>query len=95
MLEGGGQILRMSAALSAITGLGVSVDRVRAKRAKPGLQVGARHAHKLTATIGDAAGLIIIISIIIVIIIISSGTHWGRSGPRPPRHVTPSAWPPS
>ncbi|KXZ54935.1 hypothetical protein GPECTOR_3g105 [Gonium pectorale] len=38
MLEGGGQILRYSAALSAITGTPVAVEKVRAKRSKPGLQ---------------------------------------------------------
>lgn len=38
MLEGGGQILRYSAALSAITGRALQVDSVRAKRSRPGLQ---------------------------------------------------------
>ncbi|PNW88984.1 hypothetical protein CHLRE_01g053288v5 [Chlamydomonas reinhardtii] len=38
MLEGGGQILRYSAALCAITGQAVGVERVRAKRTRPGLQ---------------------------------------------------------
>ncbi|KAG2424630.1 hypothetical protein HXX76_014355 [Chlamydomonas incerta] len=38
MLEGGGQILRYSAALSAISGRAVGVERVRAKRTRPGLQ---------------------------------------------------------
>ncbi|PNH10368.1 RNA 3'-terminal phosphate cyclase, partial [Tetrabaena socialis] len=38
MLEGGGQILRYASALSAITGVPVAVDKVRAGRAKPGLQ---------------------------------------------------------
>ena len=35
--EGGGQVLRTSLALSAITGTPVHVTRVRAKRSKPGL----------------------------------------------------------
>ncbi len=38
MLEGGGQILRNASALAAITGVPVAVDRIRAKRSKPGLQ---------------------------------------------------------
>ncbi|KAG2432756.1 hypothetical protein HYH02_012889 [Chlamydomonas schloesseri] len=38
MLEGGGQILRYSAALAAVTGQAVGVERVRAKRTRPGLQ---------------------------------------------------------
>ena len=36
--EGGGQILRTSLALSAITGTSVTIERIRAKRPKPGLQ---------------------------------------------------------
>ena len=36
--EGGGQILRTSLALSAITGTPVTIEQVRAKRPKPGLQ---------------------------------------------------------
>lgn len=36
--EGGGQILRTSLALSAITGTPVTIEKVRAKRPKPGLQ---------------------------------------------------------
>lgn len=36
--EGGGQILRTSLALSAITGTPVTIERIRAKRPKPGLQ---------------------------------------------------------
>jgi RNA 3'-terminal phosphate cyclase (ATP) len=36
--EGGGQILRTSLALSAITGTPVTTERIRAKRPKPGLQ---------------------------------------------------------
>jgi RNA 3'-terminal phosphate cyclase (ATP) len=36
--EGGGQILRSSLALSAITGTPVKIEKIRAKRAKPGLQ---------------------------------------------------------
>jgi RNA 3'-terminal phosphate cyclase (ATP) len=36
--EGGGQILRTSLALSAITGTSVTIEKIRAKRPKPGLQ---------------------------------------------------------
>ncbi|SFE02578.1 RNA 3'-terminal phosphate cyclase [Nitrosomonas sp. Nm166] len=35
--EGGGQLLRLSAALSAITGIGVRITNIRARRDKPGL----------------------------------------------------------
>ena len=38
MLEGGGQILRNSAALAAITGQAVHVTKIRAGRSKPGLR---------------------------------------------------------
>ncbi|GIL60531.1 hypothetical protein Vafri_15083 [Volvox africanus] len=38
MLEGGGQILRNASALAAITGIPLTVDQIRAKRTKPGLQ---------------------------------------------------------
>ncbi|EFJ50490.1 hypothetical protein VOLCADRAFT_80268 [Volvox carteri f. nagariensis] len=38
MLEGGGQILRNASAMAAITGVSVAVDRIRAKRTRPGLQ---------------------------------------------------------
>jgi RNA 3'-terminal phosphate cyclase (ATP) len=42
MLEGGGQILRMAAGLSAVVGTPVAVDDIRKNRRKPGLaaQVG-------------------------------------------------------
>lgn len=36
--EGGGQILRTSLTLSAITGTAIRIERIRARRAKPGLQ---------------------------------------------------------
>ncbi len=36
--EGGGQILRTSLALSAITGTPITIEKIRAKRSKPGLQ---------------------------------------------------------
>ena len=36
--EGGGQILRTALALSAITGRPLELGRIRARRAKPGLQ---------------------------------------------------------
>ena len=37
MLEGGGQILRVAAALAAITGKAVTIKAIRAGRTKPGL----------------------------------------------------------
>eukprot|EP00929_Paragymnodinium_shiwhaense_P083150 TRINITY_DN44190_c0_g1_i1.p1 TRINITY_DN44190_c0_g1~~TRINITY_DN44190_c0_g1_i1.p1 ORF type:complete len:759 (+),score=134.56 TRINITY_DN44190_c0_g1_i1:158-2434(+) len=45
ILEGGGQILRMSAAYSAILGVPISLEKVRAKRDKPGL--AAQHLASL------------------------------------------------
>ncbi|KAJ1489710.1 RNA 3'-terminal phosphate cyclase domain-containing protein, partial [Baffinella frigidus] len=41
-LEGGGQVVRMSSALSALLGVAIHVDRIRAGRSKPGL--AAQHA---------------------------------------------------
>ncbi len=41
LLEGGGQLLRVAVALSAVTGKTIRVDRIRVKREKPGL----RHQH--------------------------------------------------
>mmetsp|Transcript_7216 Transcript_7216/g.15752 ORF Transcript_7216/g.15752 Transcript_7216/m.15752 type:complete len:378 (-) Transcript_7216:519-1652(-) len=38
ILEGGGQILRNSAALAAITGTSITVDKIRAGRSRPGLR---------------------------------------------------------
>lgn len=38
ILEGGGQILRISAALSAITSTAVKISKIRANRSKPGLR---------------------------------------------------------
>ena len=38
MLEGGGQILRNSAALAAITATPITVTKIRAGRSKPGLR---------------------------------------------------------
>jgi RNA 3'-terminal phosphate cyclase (ATP) len=49
MGEGGGQILRSSIALSIITGTPIAIDRIRAKRDKPGL----RRQH-LTAVLAAA-----------------------------------------
>lgn len=43
--EGGGQLLRLSAALSVVTGVPVCVNNIRAGRKKPGL--GAQHATAL------------------------------------------------
>ena len=38
MLEGGGQILRMSIAFSSLLNIPIKIDRIRAGRAKPGLK---------------------------------------------------------
>ena len=38
LMEGGGQILRMSAALAGILGRPVRIQRIRAGRASPGLK---------------------------------------------------------
>ncbi len=38
LMEGGGQILRMSVALAAILGKAVRIRRIRAGRASPGLK---------------------------------------------------------
>ncbi len=38
MLEGGGQILRVSVALSAVTGTAIKIFNIRAKRSNPGLR---------------------------------------------------------
>lgn len=43
--EGGGQLLRLSASLSVVTGVPVRIDRIRAGRKRPGL--GAQHAAAL------------------------------------------------
>jgi len=47
MLEGGGQIVRTSLALAALTGKDVRVDRIREKRPNPGLQ--AQHVTAIRA----------------------------------------------
>ncbi|XP_042372387.1 RNA 3'-terminal phosphate cyclase-like [Plectropomus leopardus] len=38
LLEGGGQILRVSAALSCITGTAIKITKIRAGRSSPGLR---------------------------------------------------------
>ena len=60
--EGGGQILRSSLALAMVTGRGLTMDRVRAGREKPGLMrqhlTAVRAAKEICgATVtGDAIG---------------------------------------
>jgi RNA 3'-terminal phosphate cyclase (ATP) len=60
--EGGGQILRTSLALSAITGRPLELERIRARREKPGLQrqhlacVNAAAAICDAEVVGDAVG---------------------------------------
>ena len=38
LMEGGGQIIRTSVAMSAITGEDIRISRIRANRKNPGLQ---------------------------------------------------------
>ncbi len=54
MLEGGGQILRMSIALSAVTGVPIRVYNIRAKRKDPGLKAQHMTAIKAVASLVDA-----------------------------------------
>ncbi|MBD1867327.1 RNA 3'-terminal phosphate cyclase [Cyanobacteria bacterium FACHB-471] len=60
--EGGGQILRTSLSLAAITGRAIRIDRIRAKREKPGLAIqhltGVRAAAMLcqAKVVGDRVG---------------------------------------
>ncbi len=54
MGEGGGQILRTALALSAITGTPVTIERIRARRPKPGLQRQHLAAVLAAARISDA-----------------------------------------
>ncbi len=53
-LEGGGQILRTSVALSAITGKPCRIFNIRAKRKNPGLQTQHLESVKATAKLCDA-----------------------------------------
>lgn len=52
--EGGGQVVRTSAALSALTGRPIQMIRARAHRAKPGLQAQHLTAVKAVATVCQA-----------------------------------------
>jgi len=52
--EGGGQIIRSSLALSAVTGQPVQFDNIRAKRSKPGLMRQHLTAVKAAAKVCDA-----------------------------------------
>ena len=52
--EGGGQVLRTSLALSLITGKAFHLRKVRAGRAKPGLQ--AQHLMSVQAAAKDRGG---------------------------------------
>jgi len=54
MLEGGGQIVRTSLALSALTGKPVTVRKIRMKRPNPGLQAQHVLAAKILAAISHA-----------------------------------------
>ncbi len=52
--EGGGQILRTSLSLAAITGQPIRIDRIRAKRAKPGLAIQHLTGVRAVATLCQA-----------------------------------------
>ena len=52
--EGGGQIIRTSVALSAITGKPVEIANIRAKRSKPGLQAQHLTSVQAAATLCNA-----------------------------------------
>jgi len=54
MLEGGGQILRMTVALSAVTGVPVRIFNIRAKRENPGLRAQHMTAIRAAASLVDA-----------------------------------------
>jgi RNA 3'-phosphate cyclase len=54
MLEGGGQILRVSAALSALTGRAARIFNIRAKRNPPGLRLQHIAALKSVASVAEA-----------------------------------------
>jgi RNA 3'-terminal phosphate cyclase (ATP) len=54
LLEGGGQIVRTTLALSALTGKAVSITKIREKRPNPGLQAQHFIAVKALATICNA-----------------------------------------
>lgn len=53
--EGGGQILRTSLALAIITGTPIRIEKIRAKRDKPGLRRQHLTAVRAAAQISDAA----------------------------------------
>ena len=61
MLEGGGQIVRTSLALSALTGKDVRVNKIREKRPNPGLQAQHVTAAKALAAIcqAETSGLLL------------------------------------
>ncbi|MEM4577029.1 MAG: RNA 3'-terminal phosphate cyclase [Candidatus Nezhaarchaeales archaeon] len=54
MLEGGGQILRMAIALSAVTGIPVRIFNIRAKRKDPGLKAQHMTAIRAVASLVNA-----------------------------------------
>jgi len=54
MLEGGGQLLRVSVALSAVTGTPIRVFNIRAKRSNPGLRPQHLKAVEAVAKLVDA-----------------------------------------
>src|SRR4028119_1757818 len=52
--EGGGQIIRTSLSLAAMTGRAVQINNVRARRTKPGLQPQHLASVRAAATLCDA-----------------------------------------
>jgi RNA 3'-terminal phosphate cyclase len=53
MLEGGGQILRNAASLAAVTGQSLTVEKIRAGRANPGLSPQHLTGLQLTAAVSQ------------------------------------------
>ena len=53
--EGGGQILRVSLALSAVTGIPIHIRNIRVKRSPPGLRAQHRTAAEAVARLSNAA----------------------------------------
>ncbi|KAK9811681.1 hypothetical protein WJX72_008299 [[Myrmecia] bisecta] len=83
MLEGGGQILRNAAALSAITRTPIRVDQIRANRSTPGLRPQHLTGLQLVAAICQGqlgGGKIGSSSVTLVPGILQAGEHMGDTG---------------
>jgi RNA 3'-terminal phosphate cyclase (ATP) len=77
--EGGGQILRTALSLSAVTGKGFRITRIRENRPKPGLRPQHREAARAVARIVDAE-------------LEGDEVGSGRLSFRPRRRARPSEW---